>query len=160
MVGRPKPGVDVDLDLTPDDTVSRPHCRLWEKDGLWWIEDVHSTHGTRLNGKEIRGAGPCPLEADSQLEIGLTMLRLEIPASALQPEPAAVTDTPPGLEIAGMMEYGDFGLSRDSDRPLFLVESAEEDLAARLGLLCELPLHLNAEQSRSEERRVGKECRL
>ena len=37
VIGRPKHGVAIDLDLSPDQTVSRPHARLWLEDGQCWI---------------------------------------------------------------------------------------------------------------------------
>ena len=63
IVGRPRVGNEAlpDLDLTPDQTVSRPHARIWrEKSGdsdAMFIEDLGSTHGTQLNGEELQGQG-------------------------------------------------------------------------------------------------------
>src|SRR5271157_2762485 len=96
LIGRPKPGVEVDLDLSPDDTVSRPHARVWMQDGRWWIEDLRSSHGTKVNDQEIRYAGQCPLQAGDVVEIGLTRLVVEVPAPP--PKPATL----PGIEIAAM----------------------------------------------------------
>lgn len=33
IIGRPQEGVVPDLDLTPDQAVSRPHARLWVAEG-------------------------------------------------------------------------------------------------------------------------------
>lgn len=43
------------LDL---DTVSRHHARLFEKNGVWLIEDLNSTNGTLVNESEIETATP------------------------------------------------------------------------------------------------------
>lgn len=55
-VGRSKDGVPVDLDLTPDQAVSRPHARISIDGSQCWIEDLNSTQGTRVSGTEIRGS--------------------------------------------------------------------------------------------------------
>src|SRR5580658_5918357 len=81
VVGRPKPGVEVDLDLSPDDTVSRPHLRIWMEDGCWWIEDLRSSHGTKVNDQEIRYSGKCALQPGDIVDLGVTRLVMEIPAA-------------------------------------------------------------------------------
>ena len=42
------------LDLSPDHKVSRVHGRIWQEGGVYWIEDLNSRRGTRLNGLEIK----------------------------------------------------------------------------------------------------------
>lgn len=34
--------------------VSRKHCKIFFKNGAWWVEDLNSTNGTYLNGKKIK----------------------------------------------------------------------------------------------------------
>src|SRR2546422_931266 len=46
-IGRPVQGVRIDLDLSPDRSVSRPHARIWSEDGQMWLEDLNSRHGTQ-----------------------------------------------------------------------------------------------------------------
>ena len=36
-----------------DPTVSRKHARLSYRDGKWWLADLASTNGTRLNGWRV-----------------------------------------------------------------------------------------------------------
>jgi len=36
-----------------DPTVSNQHARLSYHHGQWWLEDLHSTNGTFLNGAEV-----------------------------------------------------------------------------------------------------------
>lgn len=48
-VGR---GPDTQIQF-PDRTVSRRHCRIFWKDGGWWIDDVGSRNGTVLNGAMV-----------------------------------------------------------------------------------------------------------
>jgi len=92
IVGRPRAGSGTvpDLDLTPDQTVSRPHARIWrEKSGegdAMFIEDLGSTHGTQLNGEELRGQGARRLRSGDALQIGETILRVEVPSSVIAGE--------------------------------------------------------------------------
>ena len=57
VLGRPRDGVHVDIDLTPDLRVSRPHARISFVDGTYWIEDLGSANGTEVEGKSIKGMG-------------------------------------------------------------------------------------------------------
>lgn len=37
-----------------DKSVSRKHCELENKDGVWWVRDLESTNGVYLNGKQVQ----------------------------------------------------------------------------------------------------------
>ena len=50
VVGRPNRAVPPDLDLDPDNMVSRAHARISERNGQFWIEDLASKYGTLVNG--------------------------------------------------------------------------------------------------------------
>jgi len=62
VLGRPRQGVHVDIDLTPDLRVSRPHARISMADGHYWIEDLGSANGTELDGEQIKGKGKLRLD--------------------------------------------------------------------------------------------------
>ena len=53
VLGRPRPGVHVDIDLTPDLRVSRPHARISVAKGDYFI----STGEILIPDVELRGAG-------------------------------------------------------------------------------------------------------
>jgi hypothetical protein len=79
ILGRPRPGGTLvpDLDLSPDRTVSRPHARLWvDDDNRYWIEDLGSTHGTQVDGREIKGQGAVRITSGSRICLGETQLML------------------------------------------------------------------------------------
>jgi putative nucleotidyltransferase with HDIG domain len=78
VIGRPREGSPPpDLDLTPDFTASRPHAAITiEADGTFYVEDLHSTHGTQLNGRDIREEGPVGLLDGDVLRMGETYLRI------------------------------------------------------------------------------------
>ncbi len=74
-VGRPNNQTTVDIDLSPDTTVSRVHAKLWLENGTCWIEDLGSRYGTTVNDTAITGRHP--LTEGDQIRIGETMLRMD-----------------------------------------------------------------------------------
>lgn len=140
VIGRPKQGVAVDLDLSPDQTVSRPHARVWIEEGQYWIEDLNSSHGTQVNGEEIKGKGKRRLQAGNTIRIGETILQLEIPTKPVDRDatlPPEAPETEPEVKIAKALDA--------SVPPLSPVEAATTDSAQRLALLYELPLQFAKE---------------
>ena len=75
VVGRPNSQASVDIDLSPDTTVSRVHAKLWLENGTCWIEDLGSRYGTTVNDTAITGRHP--LTEGDQIRIGETMLRMD-----------------------------------------------------------------------------------
>jgi pSer/pThr/pTyr-binding forkhead associated (FHA) protein len=69
LIGR-GPGTDV---MLSDDGVSREHALLCfdEAAGVWMLEDLQSTNGTRVNGKRIRSVA---LQPEDELQIGRTRI--------------------------------------------------------------------------------------
>jgi adenylate cyclase len=78
IVGRSEEKGLIILDLTPDQRVSRLHARIWETNGVCWIEDLNSSRGTSLNGVELKGRGKQEVPADASVVIGQTTLRIEL----------------------------------------------------------------------------------
>ncbi len=77
IIGRPTmDGVRPDLDLTPDETVSRPHARIWVEYGRYWIEDLGSKRGTFVNGEDIKGKGRVEITPGMTAQMGETTLAL------------------------------------------------------------------------------------
>ena len=69
-------GRDAGLTVTlPDSFVSGRHARLVHRRGRWWIEDLGSTNGTRVNGREVSGA--VAVKDGDTLDVGRVRLRLE-----------------------------------------------------------------------------------
>ena len=80
VIGRPKSGqVTIDLDLSPDLAVSRPHARISFENDSYWIEDLGSNRGTKVNDEEIKGRGKVPLGERSCVCVGESMLFVEPP---------------------------------------------------------------------------------
>lgn len=60
----------MEADVTIEDRwISRRHCELSERDGMLFVRDLDSTHGTFVNGRQVSEA--C-LRPDDKLTIGLT----------------------------------------------------------------------------------------
>lgn len=57
-----------------DGTVSKEHAELALDDGRWYVHDLGSRNGTRVNGREA--ASPLPLEQGDRLEIGHVLLQI------------------------------------------------------------------------------------
>ncbi|WJW70414.1 TIR domain-containing protein (plasmid) [Candidatus Chlorohelix allophototropha] len=74
------------LDLSPDESVSRMHARIFFESGTWWLEDKGSKAGTRLNGKII--AQKIALSSGDTLYLGKTTIKVEFAA----PEEAGYID--------------------------------------------------------------------
>jgi hypothetical protein len=59
-----------------DSFASSAHARVFARDGTVYIEDLGSTNGTFLNGRQI--SGPEPLSLDDTVRIGDTELRYQV----------------------------------------------------------------------------------
>jgi hypothetical protein len=60
----------------PDDTASLEHALLYLKDGKWWLEDLDSRNGTRLNEKPI--TQPSLVVPGDVIGIGQVKLKIEL----------------------------------------------------------------------------------
>jgi pSer/pThr/pTyr-binding forkhead associated (FHA) protein len=73
LVGR-DPLADVPL---KDKAVSTRHARLSFHDGHWWIDDLRSTNGTRLNREPLTGA--TVLAGGDEIKCGSARLLVSLP---------------------------------------------------------------------------------
>jgi hypothetical protein len=60
----------------PDDAVSLEHALLHLREGQWWLEDLDSRNGTRLNEAPV--TQPAPVVPGDVIGIGHTKLKIEI----------------------------------------------------------------------------------
>ena len=142
VFGRSEEKPPIILDLSPDQRVSRTHARIWEEDGLCWIEDLGSSKGTQLNGVEIKGRGKQQLSVDDAILAGQTTLQIEFGQSK---------------GLAGQTNYLEAGtfllpekchaesgvaIAKDVDATAvehLPLESAGDAAARRLKMVCDLP---------------------
>lgn len=145
VMGRARDGVLPDIDLSPDFTTSRAHAVIEiDADGDYWIEDNGSTHGTLLNGREIRGLGRQALGQGDTLRLGDTLLRVDCEFGRDSPPLArAVEKSSDPFRIGGELDAraGVPALLRPATREA----SQDSEAARRLALICELPLQFAAQ---------------
>lgn len=60
--------------VVDDSYTSAQHARLYNEDGQWWIEDLHSTNGCFVDGERI--GAPRPIGPGNQVRIGQTTLEI------------------------------------------------------------------------------------
>jgi hypothetical protein len=76
-----------------DETVSTQHARLSFQAGQWWIEDLGSRNGTRLNGLEV--TAPLVVTYGDHIQIGAVTLELRADPPDGSAVPSASTE--PGV---------------------------------------------------------------
>ena len=76
--GEARLGRTADNDVViKDPSSSRSHARVWEEDGRYFVEDLKSANGTKLNAKVVKG--PLQLEAGDRIMIGDVTLLFSSP---------------------------------------------------------------------------------
>jgi len=96
-------GRDEGSDLrVQDPEVSRRHAKVTVQDGNAWIDDLHSTNGTYVNGERV--VENQSLVGGDRIQVGLTMIELTLPVGA-QPtvigaQPTVVAKVPQPTEVA------------------------------------------------------------
>src|SRR5687768_489430 len=65
LIGRDRES-DIQIPLS---AVSRKHAKIFEQDGEWFVEDLASTHGTKVNGQMIGVEGKKLLREGDVVEI-------------------------------------------------------------------------------------------
>jgi putative nucleotidyltransferase with HDIG domain len=150
IIGRPRDGTSTpDLDLSPDATVSRRHAIIAiQANGDCFLEDAGSTHGTKWNGRELRGAGRVRLRRGDLLRIGDTLLRFGQPFENSAKHQSRLP-SPAGDSGA----RADFRVGAELDargaRPSILIERGpitnRVAANARLDAIYELPLQFAAQ---------------
>jgi pSer/pThr/pTyr-binding forkhead associated (FHA) protein len=64
-----------------DDSVSARHARLSYHHNQWWLEDLNSTNGTRINTEKL--LSPTVVIAGDQIECGNTTILLHLAESGI-----------------------------------------------------------------------------
>ncbi len=82
LVGREdplsEPPIFPDVDLTPyggeEGGVSRRHARIFRQNGQYFLEDLHSTNYTKLDGMKLAPRSPQPLQSGARIDFGKVSL--------------------------------------------------------------------------------------
>jgi len=81
-------GRSSDADLTIEQPqVSRKHAVIGFSDGHYFLQDLESSYGTRLNGARLRPNEPCHLEPGDKITIGKVELSFGAEVQAPEAEP-------------------------------------------------------------------------
>jgi len=144
VLGRPRQGVHVDIDLSPDLRVSRPHAQISVADGQYWIEDLGSANGTELDGEQIKGKGKLRFEPGQLIQISDTtiVIKTTVTQTGLDPrlgsdDKTLVTTHNTRLDIDALI---------DAAAPVFEPgQTIDPARAQALSLLYELPLQFGEE---------------
>ena len=109
VIGRRNEMREVQLDLTPDESVSRVHARAWLAGDKVFLEDLGSSGGSHVNGERLVAA--MEILPDAEVMLGGTKLTLRKPLSAHRrggapqnkpklgrPRPGARPDRPTGSD--------------------------------------------------------------
>lgn len=72
LIGRYDDAQDLlpEVDLSADDAVSRRHAQIFRRGGRFWLRDLDSTNGTRLNGQWLAPETDTPLSNGDVVELG------------------------------------------------------------------------------------------
>jgi adenylate cyclase len=134
------------FDLSPDQKVSRLQCRIWEENGRFWIDDLHSSRGTKLNGTEIKGLTKQQLASGDEIVVGETQLLVKA-LNAQESTQTNYLEQGRVLPVEKRPAESDVAIAHDVDASVMVavpVEGAREETARRLRILCDLPLQLGA----------------
>lgn len=94
-------GTDV---LLVDSTVSRRHAMIILEDAKAWLEDLGSTNGTFVEGKQIQPGERVELADGTDLKFGSAILTLKLPVISDQEEEIAEQETAEEQESAPRAE--------------------------------------------------------
>jgi adenylate cyclase len=142
VFGRAEEKLPIILDLSPDQRVSRLHGRIWQEGNLYWIEDLSSSRGTKLNGIEIKGRGKQTLRSEDSILVGQTTLRLYPDETQEMSQKTNYLEQ--GTLLLPEKRHAESGVAIAHDVDATAVdrvplECAEQDTARRLRMVCDLP---------------------
>ena len=152
VFGRTKEKAAEIFDLSPDQKVSRVHGRIWHERGSYWVEDLGSTHGIRLNGEELLVGKRYRLAADDAVEVGETRLRVDSTSDSTTTSDEVVdlaqkrtnylqigtALVPPSMESDSDVAIG-ANINAESMNAV-KVQGVTEELGKRLKIVWDLPL--------------------
>src|SRR5262249_25674749 len=119
VFGRRRHGIHVDIDLTPDLSVSRPHARIWQEDGRYWVEDLGSANGTTIDDKPIPPRTKFELFPGQTVGISHTRITVEMPAAAGMPHGLWSQDETIAAGRHDLVSLTEIGAVIDASAPAF-----------------------------------------
>ncbi len=149
LIGRPGGTKPPELDLSPDECVSRQHALIFVENNACWIKDLQSRYGTRINDTDIGDMPRCRVFPEDTVLIGETTLQIVATAAEdtvigagpqiVEPTPAPGSPAKPPLRIVQKIDTSK-GITMPSGDSASAVEK-------RLTLLLDLPRQFAAQTS-------------
>lgn len=109
VLGREK-GVDVQIG---DAGASREHCKVYSQDGDWFVIDLNSRNGTKVNGRKV---SRWQLAHGDLITIGTTAIRFDEPAAKRAEEAPAAPASAPAAAAAAAAPRGPSAIERERER--------------------------------------------
>jgi len=118
------------------------HGRIWQEEGLCWVEDLNSSRGTQLNGVEIKGQGKQQLRAGDVVLAGQTTLSIEIVATPEMTQGTRYLEH--GTFLLPEQRHSESGVAIAKDVDATAIEPVPSECAGdpnaqRLKMVCDLP---------------------
>ncbi len=108
-------GRDYSCDLQLDDTkVSGRHAMIRNDSGRWWVYDLESSNGTRLNGESARAGS---LSSGDSIQLGNCALVFELEAGENEPEGPPVIEATAPKSVSSRSETGKVGDAKSAPPP-------------------------------------------
>lgn len=143
IFGRSEEKLPIILDLTPDHRVSRMHGRIWEQDGFYWVEDLNSSRGTKINGVEIKGDGKHQLHPGDAIVAGQTTLLVEACDAEVPVRQTTYLKQGTFLLPEQSPDKSTVFVAKDIDataiEPVGPLDCSRDSTAQRLKMVCDLP---------------------
>ena len=143
IFGRSEEKLPIILDLSPDQRVSRMHGRIWEEDGLCWVEDLNSSRGTQINGVEIKGRGKQQLHPGDLIVAGQTTLLVEPHDAEVPVHQTRYLEHGTVLLPEQSPAKSGVAVAKDIDatavEPVGPLDCSADSTARRLKMVCDLP---------------------
>lgn len=153
VIGR-SGGDEVNLKLDFDHRISRIHARIWLEGDRFWIGDLDSAGGTRVNGTHVKEDRI--LNHVDRVQVGETILQVELagltdahipapPGSSLGLDEASLNSGLTKILRHEDLEQPEVEISESRDsriRSAIQLPGADKDWRKRLQLLYDLPLQL------------------
>src|SRR6266508_573168 len=165
--------------VLPDESVSTTHAKLQRREGVWVLVDLDSTNGTFIDGDQI--TGEAPLAPGAKVRFGDVSLVFEptdegasvakgggtrvMEQMVMSPPPAARPSAPPPTKPAPSVPAAPPPRAPAPAKPAAAKPAAAKPVATKPKPGAKPPPPVAQQKKgkgcggRSEERRVGKECR-
>ncbi len=116
-------------------SVSRHHCRLTREGTRHWIEDLHSTNGTWINGVRLPPGEPVAIEPGVQVTLGTQTPMPWPPAPSVPQAAQTVVSASVASARSARDDPGPTGLAAPAGRVITIGRSPQSDVQVDLDIV-------------------------